>query len=100
MSGTKIKLSTFPLLAERKETRFFKDLSSAQKIHTTRGSMNLGLYTMITQHHHLKLHCAGIKMPGFRIGELKAYFGLKGRGQQLLTRFEELRAEVDRAIGL
>ena len=99
-------LSKYPLLQARKETPFVKQMIGAYTeggktyVMNVNGSpMARAIWNLILSHRDLKMWCGEQKMKphrGWKVSEVKEYFGLKGNGENLLTRFEALKGEVDR----
>lgn len=92
----------FPMLAARRQTRFFSDLTSEEKMNVNGSPMSPAVWNIIVSHRDLKMWCLHGWKPhrGWKVSAVKAYFGLKGSGEKLLKDFEALKAEVDDLMGV
>lgn len=92
----------YPMLSERIDTPFVQELLSGSSMTisvngTINGNpMSHAVYNLIVSHRDLKMWCSmGIKPHrGWKVSDVKRYFGLKGSKAKLLSQFEELKAEV------
>ena len=97
-----IDLTNYPMLNARKNTPFVHDLWALESVINVNGSpMSQGVWNMICSHRDLKLWCRlGMKPHrGWKVSDCKAYFGIKGNKDKLLSEFEALKAEVDEILG-
>lgn len=97
-----IDLTNYPMLNARQHTPFFADLTNEDRVMNVNGSpMSHGVWNMICSHRDLKLWCRlGMKPHrGWKVSQAKAYFGIKGNKDKLLSEFEALKAEVDEILG-
>lgn len=86
----------YPMLAARMDTRFFKDLTGGTAMSVNGSPMSRGVWNMIISKRDLSLWVRGMKPNRhWKVSDVKAYFGIKGRGQKLLDQFLALTAEVD-----
>ena len=93
-----INATDYPMLDARRNTPFVQDLCSTERCITVNGSpMPLGLWNLITTRRDLTLwvKCKMKPYRGWKVTDVKRYFGLKGSGQKLLDQFNALKAEVD-----
>lgn len=89
-------LSQYPLLDERRETQFCKDLLSDHKIDVDGAPMSPAVWNLLLSHRDLKMWVE-MKMKinkHWKVTHVKNYFGLSGNGQKLLERFEALKKET------
>jgi hypothetical protein len=89
------------MLNKRQDTPFYADLTSEDRVMNVNGNpMSHGVWNMICSHRDLKLWVnLGMKPHrGWKVSQVKSYFGIKGSGQKLLTQFEALKAEVDEIL--
>ena len=96
-------LDSRPMLSARQSTQFFKDLTDqAHRINVGGTLMPLGVWNMIVTHRDLKMWCDRGMKPhrGWKVSDVKTYFGIKGSKQKLLREFEALKAEVNEALGI
>tara|TARA_B100001029_G_C14866901_1_gene342287 strand:- start:360 stop:671 length:312 start_codon:yes stop_codon:yes gene_type:complete len=97
-----IDITKYPMLNARQHTPFFADLTDEDRVMNVNGSpMSQGVWNMICSHRDLKLWCRlGMKPHrGWKVSQAKAYFGIKGNKDKLLSEFEALKAEVDEILG-
>ena len=96
-----IDLTNYPMLNARQHTPFFADLTNEDRVKgllfMTGSPMSRGVWNMIVSHRDLKLWCrVGMKPHRhWKVSQVKAYFGIKGNKDKLLSEFEALKAEVD-----
>ena len=92
-------LDNYPMLAARRDTPFVADLSIP---FTVNGNpMSKGVWNMLITKRDLSMWTKFKMKPHrhWKVGQVKAYFGIKGNGQKLLDQFLALVAEVDAALG-
>ena len=97
-----IDLTNYPMLNARQNTPFFADLTNEDRVISVNGSpMSHGVWNMIVSHRNLKLWCLYSIKPNrhWKVSHAKAYFGIKGNKDKLLSEFEALKAEVDEILG-
>ena len=92
-------LDTYPMLDARQHTQFVADLLSPPL--TVNGNqMSQGVWNMIVTKRDLSMWTKHKIKPhrNWKVSQVKAYFGLTGRGQKLLDQFLALKAETDAAL--
>tara|TARA_A100001388_G_C28752570_1_gene493043 strand:- start:230 stop:541 length:312 start_codon:yes stop_codon:yes gene_type:complete len=97
-----IDITKYPMLNARQHTPFFADLTNEDRVMNVNGSpMSHGVWNMIVSHRDLKMWCRHSIKPHrhWKVSQAKAYFGIKGNKDKLLSEFEALKAEVDEILG-
>ena len=92
-------LDTYPMLAARRNTQFVADLISPP-MSVNGNPMSHGAWNMIITKRDLSMWTKFKMKPhrNWKVSQVKAYFGLTGRGQKLLDQFLALKAETDAAL--
>jgi len=67
------------------DCQFLKDIESQQENYNR---VNLGIYNLITAKGNLKLWTKGIKKRGFKLKDVKRYFGISGDAEKLLYKLD------------
>ena len=96
MTNIALPNSQYPMLSSRIETPFVQELMSGTTMSVNGSDMPTAVWNLIVSHRDLKLWCNINMKPhrGWKISDVKRYFGLKGSKKTLLAQFEELKAEV------
>lgn len=98
-----IDLTNYPMLNKRQHTPFFADITDEDRVMNVNGSpMSHGVWNMICSHRDLKIWCNLNMKPhrGWKVSDCKAYFGIKGNKDKLLSEFETLKSEVEEILEL
>ena len=90
-------MKNYPMLAARANTPFAKDLQSPPMV-VNGNPMSRGIWNMIISKRDLTMwvKCKMKPNRGWKVSDVKNYFGLKGNGQKLLEQFLALKEECDR----
>jgi len=91
-------LKAYPMLTDRRGTQFVADLLSAP-MSVNGNPMSQGIWNMIITKRDLSMWTKHKMKPhrGWKVSQVKTYFGLTGHGQKLLDQFLALKAETDAA---
>lgn len=92
-----INKKKYPLLME--ETPFTKQFFDFENTINVNGKpMTHGQYNLIISKRDIGLYVKCNMKPNrnWRVSDFKAYFGLKGNGEKLLIRFNDLWSEVEK----
>lgn len=88
----------YPMLSERLETPFVQELFSNQRMLVNGNPMPTAVWNLIVSKRDITMWCKFGMKPhrGWKISQVKNYFGLKGNKEKLLTQFEALFDEVEK----
>jgi hypothetical protein len=83
---------------KKSNTQFYQDLIDAKKVMQINGKpMSRGEWNLIVSNRDLTGWVKRGMKPhkGWKVTDVKRYFGIQGSGQKLLDRFLELKSHVD-----
>ena len=82
----------------KSNTQFYLDLIDEAKVIEVNGRpMSLGVWNLICSNRELTIYIKGGLKPhrGWKVTNVKKYFGLKGSGEKLLEDFLEIKKNID-----
>lgn len=98
MSNNSNYQKSMDFIHTKSNTQFYQDLINEEKVMQVNGSpMSRGVWNLIVSKRDLTMWVKRGMKPhrGWKVTDVKRYYGLKGSGQKLLDNFLELKGHVD-----